>query len=60
MPNLMKSILGRVFPKPEDGNACTEAAFDKDLMPTAMRQKLQEAEQCQKKQPEKRSVELSP
>jgi len=49
MPNLMKSILGRVFTRPEDGNACTEAAFDKDLMPTAMRQKLQEEESRKKK-----------
>lgn len=37
---IMQKILDRVFPRPEAGNACREAAFDPDLMPDALREKV--------------------
>ena len=55
MSSVIGKIFGRIFPKPEDGNACHEAAFDPDLMPKAVRDKLEqgkdqeEAEKAAKK-----------
>ena len=43
MSNLLGKVFGRIFPKPEDGNPCHEAAFDPDLMPKAVREKLEQA-----------------
>ena len=44
MGNLFSKVLGRIFPKPEDGNACHEAAYDLDQMPRDMRHKLEQAQ----------------
>ena len=44
MSNLIGKIFGRIFPKPEDGNPCHEAAFDPELMPQAVRDKLEQAQ----------------
>jgi len=43
MSKLMDKVFGRIFPKPEDGNPCHEAAFDPELMPKAVREKLEQA-----------------
>ena len=43
MNKLLGKIIGRIFPQPEDGNACHEAAFDPEQMPEAVRAKLAEA-----------------
>ena len=43
MNKLLGKVLGRIFPQPEDGNACHEAAFDPEQMPEAMRKILDEA-----------------
>ncbi|MHC1761526.1 MAG: hypothetical protein AB9917_18835 [Negativicutes bacterium] len=44
MSNLLDKVFGRIFPKPEDGNPCHEAAFDPELMPKAVREKLEQAQ----------------
>ena len=44
MSNLFSKVLGRIFPRPEDGNACHEAAYDLDQMPKVMREKLEQAQ----------------
>ena len=44
MSKLMDKVFGRIFPKPEDGNPCHEAAFDPELMPKAVREKLEQAQ----------------
>lgn len=43
MNKLIEKVLGRIFPQPENGNACHEAAFDPEQMPEAMREKLEQA-----------------
>ena len=43
MNKLIGKVLGRIFPQPEDGNACHEAAFDPEQMPDAVREKLEQA-----------------
>jgi hypothetical protein len=37
-------MLRRLFPRPEDGNACHEPAFDPDLLPKEIRERLKEEE----------------
>jgi len=44
MSSLLGKVFGRIFPKPEDGNACHEAAYDLDQMPKIMREKLEESQ----------------
>ncbi len=43
MSSLIGKVFGRIFPKPEDGNPCHEAAFDPDIMPQAIKEKLEQA-----------------
>lgn len=43
MKRLLSKVLGRLFPRPEDGNPCHEAAFDPDQMPGALREKVERA-----------------
>ena len=44
MSKILDKVFGRIFPKPEDGNACHEAAYDLDQMPRDMRKKLEQAQ----------------
>jgi len=44
MSSLLGKVFGRIFPKPEDGNACHEAAYDLDQMPKVMREKLEQSQ----------------
>ena len=44
MSSLLGKVVGRIFPKPEDGNACHEAAYDLDQMPKVMREKLEQSQ----------------
>jgi hypothetical protein len=43
MNNLLGKVWGRIFPRPEDGNPCHEAAFDPEMMPKAVQEKLEQA-----------------
>ena len=53
MSSVIGKIFGRIFPKPEDGNACHEAAFDPDLMPKAIRDKLEQEQSKEQEEAEK-------
>ena len=53
MSSIISKIFGRIFPKPEDGNACHEAAFDPDLMPKAIRDKLEQEQSKEQEEAEK-------
>lgn len=53
MNSVIGKIFGRIFPKPEDGNACHEAAFDPDLMPKAIRDKLEQEQSKEQEEAEK-------
>jgi len=44
MSSFLGKVFGRIFPKPEDGNACHEAAYDLDQMPKVMREKLEQSQ----------------
>ena len=48
MSSVIGKIFGRIFPKPEDGNACHEAAFDPEMMPKAVRDKLVQGREQEK------------
>lgn len=45
MNKLLGKVLGRIFPQPEDGNACHEATFDPEQMPEAVRGKLEQVQE---------------
>ena len=48
MASVISKIFGRIFPRPEDGNACHEAAFDPEMMPKAVRDKLEQDREQEK------------
>ena len=48
MASVISKIFGRIFPRPEDGNACHEAAFDPEMMPKAVREKLEQDREQEK------------